>query len=131
MSRTEAQKKADRKYYNDRYKQVAFKLNKVTDADVLAYLEKVDNVRAFLIDLIRDCIILENCDLYNVGGDDVVNVDSLYPKTVLSKLPKETLKAQQEKIKRLIEIRRGPNKINAYSLYGLYGLYGFYGKSSK
>ena len=73
MSRSEAQKRADRKYYSSRFKQVPFKLNRVTDADVIECLESIENVRGFLIGLIRQHIMQVTCDM-------VIDVDSLYPR---------------------------------------------------
>ena len=88
MSRTEAQKKADRKYYGARYKQVSFKLNKVTDAAVVEHLEKIDNVRAYLISLIQmdmaiktlfnDPVIVERSDWMH-EDDELIGWDDMGP----------------------------------------------------
>lgn len=121
MSRSEAQKKADRKYYGSRFKQVPFKLNRVTDADIIAYLDSVDNVRGFLIGLIRQHIVLQTL---HSTSDSVVDIDSLYPRILSDVLPKETMKEQQEKIKALLESRNEADIIRARSIYGLYGMGG-------
>lgn len=71
MARSTSQKKADRKYYQSNIKQISLKLNRNTDNDIIQHLETVENVRGYLIALIRDRIILENCTLYNGGGDDL------------------------------------------------------------
>lgn len=53
MSRTDAQKEANRKYYGTKYKQISFKLNKVTDREIIEHLDKIDNIRGYLINLIK------------------------------------------------------------------------------
>ena len=50
---TEAQKRASMKYQRRMIRQVNLKLNRGTDADLIAHLEKVDNVQEYIKDLIR------------------------------------------------------------------------------
>ena len=50
---TEAQKRASNRYDRANTKAVALKLNKKTDADILAKLESVDNVQGYIKALIR------------------------------------------------------------------------------
>ena len=51
---TEAQKRAVKKYDAANTKQVHLKLNKVTDADILAHLERMENVQGYIKRLIRE-----------------------------------------------------------------------------
>lgn len=51
---TEAQKRAVRKYDAANTKQVHLKLNKVTDADILAHLERQENIQGYIKRLIRE-----------------------------------------------------------------------------
>ena len=50
---TEAQKRAKQKYDSKNTKQVMLKLNKKTDADILARLEGSGNVQGYIKQLIR------------------------------------------------------------------------------
>ena len=50
---SEAQKRASNRYDRANTKAVALKLNKKTDADILAKLESVDNVQGYIKALIR------------------------------------------------------------------------------
>lgn len=50
---SEAQKKAVRKYDAQNTKQLHFKLNIKTDADILDWLEKQENVQGYIKQLIR------------------------------------------------------------------------------
>jgi hypothetical protein len=50
---TEAQKRASNRYDRANTKAVALKLNKKTDADILAKLEEVGNVQGYIKQLIR------------------------------------------------------------------------------
>lgn len=63
MARSEAEKRANRKYYGTRYKQISFKLNKVTNADIIAHLQKIDNMRAYLIRLIEEDMLYKELEL--------------------------------------------------------------------
>ncbi len=65
MSRTEAEKKSQRKYEVKIMKQISLKLNRNTDADVIAKLDSVDNVRGYIISLIRDDIKIESLQFIN------------------------------------------------------------------
>ena len=51
---TDAQKRASIKYDNENTVQVKLKLNKKTDADILAILAAQENVQGFIKKLIRD-----------------------------------------------------------------------------
>lgn len=51
---TEAQKRASLKYQEREIVQISLKLNRKTDADVLNYLNSVDNIQGLIKDLIRD-----------------------------------------------------------------------------
>ena len=53
---TEAQKKAGANYDRRNTKGLYLKLNKKTDADIIEYLESVDNVQGLLKQLIREHI---------------------------------------------------------------------------
>lgn len=53
---TDAQKKAVAKYDKENTKAVKLKLNKRTDADILEYLETLDNVQGYIKELIRNDI---------------------------------------------------------------------------
>ncbi len=50
---SEAQKRATEKYDKMNTKQIMMKLNKGTDADILAKLESVSNVQGYIKELIR------------------------------------------------------------------------------
>lgn len=50
---TKAQARASAKYDKDNTKGIYLKLNKTTDADIIEYLSKVDNVQGLIKDLIR------------------------------------------------------------------------------
>lgn len=50
---TKAQLKAQAKYDKANTKQVMLKLNRTTDADILAKLAEVDNVQGYIKQLIR------------------------------------------------------------------------------
>lgn len=50
---TEAQKRASKKYAQSMTTTVALKLNRKTDADIIRYLEGVDNKAGYLKELIR------------------------------------------------------------------------------
>lgn len=51
--RSEAQKKADKKFITKNIKKVTIDLNRNTDADIIAYLEKQDNKLGTIKKLIR------------------------------------------------------------------------------
>ena len=53
---TEAQKRAVKKYDSENTKQIHLKLNKTTDADVLAFLERQDSIQGYIKRLIREDI---------------------------------------------------------------------------
>lgn len=50
---TDAQRRAQAKYDATNTKQVMLKLNRTTDADILAKLAEVDNVQGYIKQLIR------------------------------------------------------------------------------
>lgn len=50
---TEAQKRAAKKYDDNNTVMVSVKLNKKTDADIIKYLERVDNRQAYIKAAIR------------------------------------------------------------------------------
>ena len=50
---TEAQKRAKAKYFKKQYRQVVIKLNKVTDADLIAYVEGLENMQGEVKRLMR------------------------------------------------------------------------------
>ena len=54
--RSEAQKKADRKYEKNNVRRLTIKLNRNTDDDLIDYLEGIDNVQGFVKELIRQHI---------------------------------------------------------------------------
>ena len=56
MAETEAQKRAREKYEKTNTIQLKMKLNRNTDADILAKLESVDNKQGYIKELIRDDI---------------------------------------------------------------------------
>ena len=58
MATTEAQKRATIKYEAKNIVQVHLKLNKKTDADILAQLEKVESKQGYIKGLIRKDIAL-------------------------------------------------------------------------
>jgi hypothetical protein len=51
---SEAQKRASTKYDKANTKGIYLKLNRTTDADIIEYLEKADNVQGLIKDLIRN-----------------------------------------------------------------------------
>lgn len=51
---TDAQKRAVMKYDATNTRQIKLKLNKKTDADILAYIDGLDNVQGYIKQLIRD-----------------------------------------------------------------------------
>lgn len=53
---SEAQKRASSKYDNENTVQVKLKLNKKTDADIIAILAEQKNVQGYIKKLIRDSI---------------------------------------------------------------------------
>ena len=53
MAITEAQKRATAKYLKESMVQVAIRVNKNTDMDVLEYLQTIDNKRAYFLSMIR------------------------------------------------------------------------------
>lgn len=53
MATSEAQKRANARYDKANTKQIALKLNKNTDADILAWLEAEQNVQGYIKSLIR------------------------------------------------------------------------------
>lgn len=71
MSRTEAEKKTQRKYELKIMKQISLKLNRNTDADVIAKLDSVDNVRGYIISLIREDIEIDNLQFCNILKEEV------------------------------------------------------------
>lgn len=50
---TEALKKAQKKYDQEKTKMLSVKLNKTTDADILKHIEKIDNKQSYIKALIR------------------------------------------------------------------------------
>ena len=50
---TEAQKKASRKYDAENTKTIKMKLNKKTDADILKWLDLMENKQGYIKELIR------------------------------------------------------------------------------
>ena len=50
---TEAQRKAVKKYDLANTRQIHLKLNKKTDAEMIAWLDQKDNVQGYIKDLIR------------------------------------------------------------------------------
>ena len=53
-NRSEAAKRAKEKYDKATAKQVLFRFNNTTDADILKKLEEVDNKQGYIKQLIRD-----------------------------------------------------------------------------
>ena len=53
---TEAQKRASKKYDANNTRTFTIKLNYNTDADMISYLESVENVQGFLKELINKAI---------------------------------------------------------------------------
>ena len=51
---TEAQRRAVRKYDAENTQQIHLKLNKTTDSDILAYLERQDSIQGLIKRLIRE-----------------------------------------------------------------------------
>lgn len=56
MKTSEAQKRAGAKYDAENTKQIILKLNKKTDADIIAKLETAGNKQGYIKSLIRDDI---------------------------------------------------------------------------
>ena len=56
---SEAKKRANAKYDAAHTRQIMFKFNKTTDADVLAKLDSVGNKQGYVKDLIRGDILAE------------------------------------------------------------------------
>ena len=52
--KTEAQKRATRKYDKEHSRQILLKLNKKTDADILAKFDAVPNMQGYVKTLIRE-----------------------------------------------------------------------------
>lgn len=50
---SDAQLRAQDKYDKANTKQIKLKLNRKTDADIIAYLEQADNIQGLIKDLIR------------------------------------------------------------------------------
>jgi hypothetical protein len=71
MSRTEAEKKAQQKYELKAMKQISLKLNRNTDADIIAKLDSVDNVRGYIISLIREDIEIDNLQIDNISEEEM------------------------------------------------------------
>ena len=51
---SEAQKRAVRKYDTENTRQIHLKLNKGTDADILAHLERQESIQGYIKRLIRE-----------------------------------------------------------------------------
>ena len=51
---SDARKRADLKFKKEMIKQVSLSLHKVNDADIIEFLDKVENKRQYLINLIRN-----------------------------------------------------------------------------
>jgi len=56
-NKSEAQKRASRKYDQHNTKVVTLKLNKTTDADILEQLERSENKQGYIKQLIRNDIM--------------------------------------------------------------------------
>lgn len=56
-NKSDAQKRASRKYDQQNTKVVTLKLNKTTDADILEQLERCENKQGYIKQLIRDDIM--------------------------------------------------------------------------
>lgn len=56
-TRTDAQKRASKKYDKNNTKVVTLKLNKTTDADILEQLERSENKQGYIKQLIRNDIM--------------------------------------------------------------------------
>ena len=52
-------------------KQISLKLNRNTDADVIAKLDSVDSVRGYIISLIREDIEIENLQIDNISEEEM------------------------------------------------------------
>lgn len=50
---TEAQKKASAKYHKEHLKVINVRFNKTTDADIIEYLDMIDNRQGYIKELIR------------------------------------------------------------------------------
>ena len=55
----EAEKRASRKFQQERLKQVKLALNDRTDADIIAFLETVPSKRGFILEAIRAAMAKE------------------------------------------------------------------------
>lgn len=55
--KTDAQKRASKKYDQHNTKVITLKLNKTTDADILEQLERCDNKQGYIKELIRKDIM--------------------------------------------------------------------------
>lgn len=55
--KTDAQKRASKKYDQHKTKVVTLKLNKTTDADILEQLERCENKQGYIKELIRKDIM--------------------------------------------------------------------------
>ena len=53
---TEAQKKATDKYFKKNIRQVVIKLNKVTDKDLIEFIDSLENIQGTLKQIIREKI---------------------------------------------------------------------------
>ena len=67
--KTEAQKRATKKYDDLYSKQVALKLNTKTDADIFCRLDEVGNKQGYIKKLIRD-------DIKRIKEEKSVNIES-------------------------------------------------------
>lgn len=55
----EAMARSHRKFEKERTKQIGIRLNDRTDADIIAFLDKLDNKRAFILAAIRSAMAAE------------------------------------------------------------------------
>ena len=60
MTASKAQLRAQAKYDKDNTVQIKLKLNKKTDADIIACLAAADNVQGYIKELIRADILRDN-----------------------------------------------------------------------
>ena len=60
MTASKAQLRAQAKYDKDNTVQIKLKLNKKTDADIIARLAEADNVQGYIKELIRADILRDN-----------------------------------------------------------------------
>lgn len=63
--------KHQQKYELKAMKQISLKLNRNTDSDVIAKLDSVDNVRGYIISLIREDIEIENLQFDNILEEEI------------------------------------------------------------